>query len=317
MPLDRFKHYGKSVRRIRNLLEDGLRISFADLLQINLGAVLAEWGVPQRPQLEYIDMIIKIISTSEDGHSLKSIEWSSLILDPSLGYIRDSVKGDALFDLDSQRQKFVHVDDEGRGLFGPQRILTLQSLLVSKAQITKFLLYLFNQQLSNIQDALILGSPEVIRSKTSYQEICYCLTQIQQSQSPETTIGGIIQQGSLKLRLSRDFNEQLPHRFLHDDGMEYHVLVGDPTSTSTFAPEYALDQYINLQDSSYRHLSVHALKWCLIPRLYLANGLPRSCHEMQCCQNSAFYTRYRKCIAASRWKAPPYLAVSSIDHCYC
>lgn len=64
MPLDRLIYYGKSVRRTRNLLDDARHMYFTDLLQANLGAVLAKWQVPQGLRLEYIDGIIKIITFS-------------------------------------------------------------------------------------------------------------------------------------------------------------------------------------------------------------------------------------------------------------
>lgn len=275
MPLNRLKHYGKSVRRTRNLLDDGRRISFTDLLQVNLGAIFAQWGVPPRPRLEYVETIIKIISSSVCAEPMESMKWWSMILEPSVDYLRDTVKGDALFDLGSRRPEFIKVDVKGQGLFGMQSILTLQSLLVGKAEIIKFLLYLLNQRLPNIQDAVILGGPEVIHSGTSHQEIRYWSIQIQQYQSPETTTGVIIQQGSLELRRSLDFSEQLPSKFLHDNGMKYYLLVGDPAIAAIFVRGDVLDDNVDLKISSCRNLSIQELKWCFDSKLVSSERLSR------------------------------------------
>lgn len=96
MPLDRLRHYDKSVRRTRNLLGYGRRKSFTDLLQVKLGAILAKLVVPQRPWLEYIKMIANITSFSAPAQPSRSVEWLSVILDPSLECLQDTVKGDAL-----------------------------------------------------------------------------------------------------------------------------------------------------------------------------------------------------------------------------
>lgn len=266
MPLDRLRHYGKSVRRTRNLLDDGRRISFTDLLQVNLGAIFAKWGVPQRPRLEYINMIIKIISFSASAQPPRSIEWSSMILEPSLEYLQDTVKGDALFDLGSRRPEFIHVDVQGHGLFGIQKILTMQALLDGKAEMIKFLLYLFNQRLPNIQDAVILGGPKITHThncvRPSHHEIGYWSVQIQQPQSPETTTGVFIQRGSLELKNSRDFKKELPSRFLHDNGMKYYLLIGDPANAALYVPRDDLARHPDLQTSSSRDLSIQELEWC-------------------------------------------------------
>lgn len=265
MPLDRLRHYGKSVRRTRNLLDDGRRISFTDLLQVNLGAIFAKWGVPPRPRLEYIEMMLKIISFKVSVIP-RSIEWTSMLLGPSLQYLQDTVKGDALFDLGSRRPEFIHVDVQGHGLFGIQRIPTMQSLLCGKAEMIKFLLYLFKQRLPNIQDAVILGGPKIVHTRDSHQashhEIRYWSVQIQQSQSPETTSGVLIQQGILEVRNSPEFRNQLPSKFLHDNGMMYYLLIGDPANAALFVPGDNLAQNPDLQTSSCRDLSIEELKWC-------------------------------------------------------
>lgn len=289
MPLDRLKYYGKSVRRTRNLLDDARRISFPDLLQVNLGAVLDNWSVPPRSRLENIDMIIKIITFSASSQPVVPMEWSSMILSPSLEYLQDTVKGDTLLDLGSRRQKFIQVDFplskkgfSGHGwpiLFGISEVLTLQSLLIGKAEVIKFLLYLFNQRLPDIQGAVILGSPEVIRSGTSHHEIRYWLTQLQQFQSPETTAGVLIQEGSLKFGRSMDPPAQLPGSFLHDNGMQYYLLVGDPTIAAIFVRGDILAKNLDIKTSSCRDLSIQDLKWCFDSRLISSDRLARFLSE--------------------------------------
>lgn len=275
MPLDRLKYYGKSVRRTRNLLDDGCRISFTDLLQVNLGAMFAQWGVPQRPRLEYIDMIIKIISFQASDHPLKPIEWSSVILDPALEYLQDTVKGDALFDLGSRRKEFSSIDGQGHGLFGLQSIMNLQSLLVGEAETIKFLLYLFNQRLPNIQDALILTDPEaLLQHRKMLQEGCYWLTQIQQCQSPETTAAAIRQQGSSRPRRSLNLQTLFP-RFLHDNGIWYYPFVGNPGIAAIFVSEDVLRQNLDLRTSSRRDLSLQELKWCFDSNVVSSERLAR------------------------------------------
>lgn len=276
MPLDRLKYYGKSVRRTRNLLDDGCRISFSDLLQVNLGAMFAQWGVPQRPRLEYIDMIIKIVSFQASDHPLRHVEWSSVILDPASEYLQDTVKGDALFDLGSRRTEFSSIDAHGNGLFGLQSIRTLQSLLVGEAEIIKFLLYLFNQRLPNIQDALILADPEaLLHHRDILQEGFYWVTQIQQCQTPETTAAAITQQGSLRLRRSLNFKTQLFPKFLHDDGMWYYPIVGDPGIAAIFVSEDVLRQNLDLRTSSRRDLSLRELTWCFDSNVVSSERLAR------------------------------------------
>lgn len=66
----------------------------------------------------------------------------------------------------------------------------MQSLLDREAEVINFLLYLFNQGLPNIQDAVILDGSKIVRTHDSYRashhETRYWSAQIQQPQSPET-----------------------------------------------------------------------------------------------------------------------------------
>jgi hypothetical protein len=276
MPLDRLRYYGKSVRRTRNLLDDARRMSFTDLLQVNLGAVLAKWQVPQRLRLEYIDGIIKIITFSAAAKSTPYITWADTILEPSLEYLQDTIKGDALLDLGSRRPEFIRIDiglnesHESHGWpihFGLRNILVIQSLLIGKAERIRFLLYIFSQRLPNIRGAVILG-PQALTTGTSQQTIRFWSTQLRRGQSPENTAGVQIQEGALNVpRSTRQDAAELPRSFRHDNGVDYVLLVGDPATAAIFVRIDTLGKNPELQTSACRDLLVQDLKWCFDSKL--------------------------------------------------
>lgn len=273
MPLDRLRHYGKSVRRTRNLLDDARRMPFTDLLQVNLGAVLAEWQVPPRSRLEFVDGIIKIITLSASTRPSPLNKWADMILEPCFDYLQDTIKSDALLDLGSRRPDFIRVDigmnesHEGHGwpiLFGLCNILAVQSLLIGKAERIRFLLYIFSQRFPNISGAVILGGPEKIGVSRSHQKLRFWSTQLHRHQSPENTRGVQIQEGALdvpRFKVLQQDTVELPSSFRHDNGVDYVLLVGDPATAAIYVRTDAFGRNPEFQTSANRDLSIHDLKW--------------------------------------------------------
>lgn len=192
MPLERFKFYGKAIRRTRNLQDDASRLSFKELLRANLGAMLGRWRIPREDWTEFIQIIVQVIlvyrtcqgrgllidrlqdTTAVDSHidpppSPYTVfraenDWTDILLRPALEYLLEEHSQAPPMALGSRRTQFIDVHMKRPGvedwpfLFGLcESIETIQRLLVNFEDNVKFLQRFFESRGMDIEGALVVG----------------------------------------------------------------------------------------------------------------------------------------------------------------
>lgn len=192
MPLERFKFYGKAVRRTRNHQDDASRLSFKELLAANLGAILGRWRIPRDQWTELVQIIVQIIlvyktcqgrgllidrlqdTTAVDSHIdpppspaggfRPENDWTDILLRPALEYLEEEQAQAPPMTLGSRRSKFIEVHMKRPGvedwpfLFGLcESIETMQGLLVNFDDNVKFLQNFFESRGMDVSGTIVVG----------------------------------------------------------------------------------------------------------------------------------------------------------------
>lgn len=192
MPLERFKFYGKAVRRTRNLQDDASRLSFRELLQVNLGAILGRWRISKDQWTEFIQTIVQIITvyktcqgkgllmdrlqdtTAIDSHIepppflpvafSPENDWTDILLRPALEYLQEPELQAAPVTLGARRTKFIEVHMKRSGVedwpffFGLcDSIETMQGLLVNFEDNAKFLQNFCESRGMDVSGSIVVG----------------------------------------------------------------------------------------------------------------------------------------------------------------
>lgn len=192
MPLERFKFYGKAVRRTRNHQDDASRLSFKELLRANLGAILARWRIPRSQWTEFIKIIVQIIlvyktcqgrgllvdrlqdTAAVDSHIdpppspvgvfRPENDWTDILIRPALEYLVEEHDHVPPMALGSRRTKFIEVHMKRSGfedwpfLFGLcESIEKMQGLLVNFEDNVKFLQYFFESRGMDVSGAIVVS----------------------------------------------------------------------------------------------------------------------------------------------------------------
>lgn len=192
MPLERFKFYGKAVRRTRNHQDDASRLSFKELLRANLGAILARWRIPRSQWTEFLKIIVQIIlvyktcqgrgllvdrlqdTAAVDSHIdpppspvgvfRPENDWTDILIRPALEYLVEEHDHVPPMALGSRRTKFIEVHMKRSGfedwpfLFGLcESIEKMQGLLVNFEDNVKFLQYFFESRGMDVSGAIVVS----------------------------------------------------------------------------------------------------------------------------------------------------------------
>ncbi|KAI0452633.1 hypothetical protein F5B21DRAFT_506166 [Xylaria acuta] len=283
IPLDRLKHYGRSVRRTRTLLRDGHRLSLHDLLLVNLGAILGKWHVSRKDREYYIAFIIKLVSfakTQERSSSIGNdtpLDWMDMLLKPALSRMQVLEKADFLLDLGSRRQNFIekHMPDDSHRrtdwpeVFGLCDVNVLQSILTGDAANASFLLHIYHQNFRNVPDAVIVGISEERTPQPGILQfwVTEPLSAFLRDRSPNIEVQ--------HRELSQGFSytlKSLPDELILADNVVYHILVGDPH----FAAIYVKDSTRNVsipQSRGSRPWNLSDVLWCLKSNYILQSRL--------------------------------------------
>ncbi|KAI1320519.1 hypothetical protein F5Y16DRAFT_417425 [Xylariaceae sp. FL0255] len=285
IPLDRLKYYGQSVRRTRTLLHDGHRLSFQELLLMNLGAILGRWQISRKYREWYITFIIKLVSFVKHQERPNGTnigypsDWMDMLLEPALSRMQLLEKADFLLDLGSRRQKFIETpkladechssrcETKWPALFGLNSVEVLQSLLDGEATNANFLLHVYDHDFRNIADAVIVGVSERCRSKPGILQ--YWITE-----PLNTCLQGNLQNINIQHE-EMDYwgnSESLPDELTLADNTVCHILVGD----SRFAAIYTKSSEIrSLQDRRSQPWDDPKVQWCLKSELISGKKLKR------------------------------------------
>ncbi|KAI1174396.1 hypothetical protein F4777DRAFT_554408 [Nemania sp. FL0916] len=275
VPLDRLKNYGKSVRRTRTLLDDGHRLSFQDLLSVNLGVILTKWRVARGDRDCYIALIIKMISFLKLSGQVTPTSnfyepnWMNMLLEPALYHTQLPEKSNFLLDLGSRRKIFVEESESDDGEFtfsrGPDwphlfnlcRVDVLQSILIGEAANVNFLLHVYHRHFQNIPDALIAGfskGRDVQATVSSFWTTkSLSLYPPGSNQTIETQCWSP----------PPSFHDHLPNDFKHGDDVKYHILMGDPRFAAIYVRSSVIHRDPTLQNWLSRPWDPDEILWCL------------------------------------------------------
>jgi hypothetical protein len=192
MPLERFKFYGKAVRRTRNLQDDASRLSFRELLQANLGAILGRWRIPRNQWTEVIRIIVQTIMVYKrcqgkglvrdryrDTTAIDSYiepapplpvafspenNWTDVLLRPALEYLHEPEDVPAPMALGARRVKFIKVHswrsrvEDWPFLFGLCKSMeAMQGLLLTFEDNAKFLQNFFESRGMDVSGTMVVS----------------------------------------------------------------------------------------------------------------------------------------------------------------